>query len=101
MSNTHDNYVPASQANTYALIGFILSVLGFFTFITAIPGVILSHMGLKQIRATGEAGHGLAVAGLVIGYCVIGLSVLALLLIALVVIVPLLILGSAAINGYY
>ena len=101
MSTSHDDYVPADQPNTLALIGFILSVLGFFTFITAIPGVILSHMGLKQIRQTRQAGHGLAVAGLVIGYSVIGLSIFAVMIVLLVILVPMLILGSAAMNGYY
>ncbi len=35
--------------------------------LTGIPAIILGAMSLKQIRETGEGGHGMAVAGLVLG----------------------------------
>lgn len=84
-----------------ALIGFILSVAGFFTFVTAIPGVILGHIALRQIRVTRESGHGLAIAALAVGYSVIALGLLTAIVVIAVILVPLLILGSAAVNGWY
>lgn len=63
--------------NTMALVGFILSLAGFVTGITAIPGIVLGHIGLHQIKRTGEAGHGLGVAALIIGYIQVGLAILA------------------------
>jgi uncharacterized membrane protein len=65
--------------NTFALVGFILSIAGFVTGITAIAGIILGHIGLHQIKKTGEAGHGLGVAALIMGYIQVGLWVLALI----------------------
>jgi len=89
--------VSASYAptNMMALIGFILSAAGFFSFLSAIPGVVLGHVALKQIRNTGEAGHGLAVAALAVGYSVIALGVMTMFLIIAVILVPFLVLGSA------
>jgi hypothetical protein len=84
-----------------ALIGFVLSVVGFFSFISAIPGVVLGHIALKQIRNTGEGGHGFAVAALAVGYSVIALGVLTALIVFAVILVPLLILGSAGFPDYY
>jgi hypothetical protein len=76
MTNT-----PAAETktNTFALVGFILSVAGFVTGVTAIPGIVLGHIGLSQIKKTGEQGHGLGVAALVVGYIQVGLWVLALI----------------------
>jgi hypothetical protein len=65
--------------NTFALVGFILSIAGFVTGITAIAGIILGHIGLHQIKKTGEAGHGLGVAALIMGYIQVGLAVLAVI----------------------
>jgi len=76
MTNT-----PAAETktNTFALVGFILSVAGFVTGVTAIPGIVLGHIGLSQIKKTGEQGHGLGVAALVVGYIQVGLWVLAVI----------------------
>ena len=88
--------------NVMALIGFILSVVGFFSFITAVPGIILGHIALKQIRTTHESGHGLAVAALAVGYSVIGFAALALFFVALAFfLLPLLFVGSDALFGSY
>ena len=70
MSN---NTVETKSTNTMALVGFILSLSGFVVGITAIPGIVLGHIGLSQIRKTGEDGHGLGVAALVLGYIQVGL----------------------------
>lgn len=90
-----------APTNTFALVGFILSLFSLVTFITAIPGLVLGHLGLKQIRETGQDGHGMAIAAVVIGWVVVGLGVLSVLIVALVFLIPLMIIGSAAINGGY
>ncbi|WP_223846870.1 DUF4190 domain-containing protein [Bifidobacterium rousetti] len=46
--------------NVMAVVGFALS------FFVAIAGLILSIIGLRQIKRTGEKGRGLAIAGIVI-----------------------------------
>jgi peptidyl-prolyl cis-trans isomerase B (cyclophilin B) len=69
-----------------ALVGFILSVSGVATGITVIPGIVLSHIGMSQIKRTGESGRGFALAGLVVGYCVVGLSAVAVIMIVLIAI---------------
>ena len=87
--------------NVMALVGFILSIMGFFTFVSAIPGVVLGHIALRQIRVTRESGHGLAVAALAVGYSLIALGILSVILITLIVLVPLLILTTATMYGAY
>ena len=69
-----------------ALIGFILSVSGVVVGITVIPGIVLSHIGMSQIKRTGESGRGFALAGLVVGYCLVGLSVIAVIIVLLLAI---------------
>ncbi|MCO1337452.1 hypothetical protein BJH93_00845 [Kocuria polaris] len=59
---------PAPQVrptNTFAILALI------FSFFVAILGVIFGHLARAQIRRTGEAGDGLALAGLIIGYAAI------------------------------
>lgn len=95
----------STQVNVFALVGFILSLVGIFTFVTSIVGVVLGHVSLKQIRQTQEQGHGMAVAALVIGYVTIGLWVLALvgfvLFTVLLFIVPSLIFMTNGTDVYY
>lgn len=69
--------------NTMALVGFILSIAAVFVSVTAIPGVILSHVGMKQIKEKGEPGRGFALAGIIVGYCVIGLWALVVVILVL------------------
>lgn len=51
--------------NTFAILSLI------FAFFVSILGVIFGHLARAQIRRTGEAGDGMALAGLVIGYAAI------------------------------
>ena len=76
---SENSATPAKSTNTLALVGFILSLAGFVTGITAIPGIILGHIGLSQIKKTGEDGHGLAVAALIMGYIQVGLAILGII----------------------
>jgi hypothetical protein len=57
-------YQPApvgGKTNTLAIVGFILS------FFVTVAGIIVSVIALRQIKQTGEGGHGFALAGLIIG----------------------------------
>lgn len=58
---------PSGNINTLALVGFCLSMSSFLLVITALPGLICSIIGLKQIKAGNGEGKGLAIAGIVVG----------------------------------
>jgi hypothetical protein len=64
-------YQPGPPNNVPAIIALIASCLGF-----TVPGIVLGHIALHQIRRTGEAGHGLAAAALIVGYILFGVSIL-------------------------
>lgn len=60
--------VPQAKTNGLAIAGLICSGLGLHTCgLTAVAGLILSLLALRQIRERGEKGKGVAVAGVVIG----------------------------------
>ena len=60
--------------STLAILGFVLSFAG------ALPGIVLSHVALAEIKRTNDRGWGLAVAGLWVGY--VGLIILVPLVVA-------------------
>ncbi|AMB57709.1 DUF4190 domain-containing protein [Microterricola viridarii] len=74
----------APKTNTFAIVSLVASVVGFFTGITFLVGIIFGHIALSQIKKSGENGRGMAIAGLVIGY--IGLVLGIILTIALIAI---------------
>jgi hypothetical protein len=53
--------------------------------LATIPAVVLGHVARHQIRRTGEAGSGLALAGLILGWIGVGFLVLAVIGIAALV----------------
>ena len=61
---------PVARTNTLAIVALVLS------FFVPLGGIICGHLALGQIKRTGEAGHGLALAGLIIGYVYSALIVL-------------------------
>jgi hypothetical protein len=65
------------QANGLAIASLVLGIVSLATCncLTAIPGIILGHMGLGQIRRSGgtQTGRGMALGGLVMGYIGLGL----------------------------
>ncbi len=78
---------PTSQ---WAIWSLVCSILGFFTFVTAIPGVIFGHLALNEIKKNPRLeGRGLAIAGLIMGYIVVGLAALAILFYVVVIIIVL------------
>ncbi|RGE24283.1 DUF4190 domain-containing protein [Leucobacter sp. wl10] len=50
------------QTNTYALLAII------FAFLSPIAGIVFGHLGLSQVKRTGDAGRGIALTGLIISY---------------------------------
>lgn len=68
-------YAAPRPTNTMSILALI------FAFVFSPLGVVFGHIGLSQIKRTGEQGRGLAIAGLVIGYLGIAVIVLYLALI--------------------
>jgi eukaryotic-like serine/threonine-protein kinase len=64
---------PPPPVNTLATLSLV------FAFVFAPVGAILGHLGLAQIRRTGELGRDRAVVGLALSYAFITLTVAALL----------------------
>lgn len=70
-------YPAASRTNVLAIISMIASIVGFIwllPFIGSLAGIIMGHISLRQIAATGENGRGMALAGVIVGY--VGLALL-------------------------
>ena len=65
------------RTNALAIVSLVSSLVGLVVwFLAPIAGIITGHIALGQIKRTGEAGQGMAMAGLIIGYVLTGLSVL-------------------------
>lgn len=56
--------------NSLAVVSLVAAILSWVVcpFVGAVVAVIAGHIARNQIRRTGEAGDGLALAGLIIGY---------------------------------
>jgi uncharacterized membrane protein YidH (DUF202 family) len=61
----------SSTTNTLAIVSLVTSIIGL-----GIVGIITGHLGLSQIKKTGEQGYGLALAGLIIGYLAVAAAVI-------------------------
>ncbi|WP_234812329.1 DUF4190 domain-containing protein [Mycolicibacter longobardus] len=64
----------AQKTNVLAVTSLILALLGLVFWPLALAGTILGVIALNQIKSTGEAGHGIAVAGTAIGGAAVMLS---------------------------
>lgn len=87
--------VQAAPTNTLAIITLILSLLVPAWPLSSIAGIITGHISLKQLKTSGENGHGLAKAGLIISYIVTGLAVIGAII---TVIIVLALISTAAVN---
>ncbi|RFA08831.1 hypothetical protein B7R54_06025 [Subtercola boreus] len=96
----YDPYaVPPPQAygqrtNTLAIIALVLGLT------IPIGGIVTGHIALAQIRRTGEAGRGLALAGLIIGYAYTALVILAILAYVIFIVVLVGAAGMSHSTGY-
>ena len=50
-----------------------------FWFLAGIPAIVFGHIARRQIRETGEAGSGMAMAGLIMGYVGVFVPLIALI----------------------
>jgi hypothetical protein len=70
------------HTNTLAVLSLCFGVgQVFLWFVGAIAAIVCGHAARRQIRQTGEAGDGMALAGLILGYAGVLLPALVLVLI--------------------
>lgn len=61
----------AQQTNVFAVLALVFGIIG------GLLGIVFGHIALNQIRRTGEAGRGMAIAGLALGYIYLACILLA------------------------
>jgi hypothetical protein len=92
-------YVPQAQPqprttsgdlNDLAVVALIASCIGL-----SIPGLVMGHIALGQIKRTGQTGHGFALAAVIVGWVVTVLVVLAVVAFIIFMIAVLSVAGSA------
>ena len=86
---------PAPVAGRPTNVMAIVALVAAFVF--PLAGIVVGHIALGQIKKTGEAGHGLALAGTVLGYV---FTVVWLLIIVFSFILPFLLIGAAGSYGF-
>jgi hypothetical protein len=59
--------IPARRTNVNAVVSLIFGILWLF-WLGSLVAVVCGHKARNQIRRTGEAGDGAAIAGLILGY---------------------------------
>jgi Domain of unknown function (DUF4190) len=85
-------YTPTPKTNVLAIVAIILG------FVVPIGGIITGHIALSQIKKTGEAGHGLALAGTILGY-VLSAGWIIFWIVYIIIIVSAISVGSS--GGFY
>lgn len=82
-------YGAQSKTNVMAIISLVGGIAGFvwiLPLIGSLAGIIFGHIGLSQIKKTGEQGRALALTGLILGYVGIGLLIIGLIVIFAVIV---------------
>ena len=69
---------PRHKTNTFATLSVV------FAFVFAPVGAVLGHLGLSQIRRTGQRGHDRALIGLTLSYALIVIAIVAVVVWAVV-----------------
>ena len=69
---------PRQETNTFATLSVV------FAFVFAPVGAVLGHLGLSQIRRTGQRGHDRALIGLTLSYAFIVIAIVAVVVWAVV-----------------
>ena len=70
--NPYGQQNPQDKFNVLSIISLVTSILGI-----SLVGVITGHIGMSQIKKTGEKGRGLALGGLIVGYLGLALGLIA------------------------
>ena len=84
---------PASgtgDLNDLAVLALIASCVGL-----SVPGLVMGHIALRQIKKTGETGHGFALAAVIVGYVITVLVLLAVVAFVVFMIAIFVVAGSA------
>jgi len=91
-------FVPRQNGLAVACLVLGIISLACSQCITAIPGVILGHVALRQIRDSrgADTGRGMAISGLVCGYISIGVTLLVIVGYVLLIVLGL---GAAAFSA--
>gem|GEM_PF-1293241 len=76
----------APRTNSLAVVSLVAGIAAWIIcpLIGAIVAVVSGHIARNQIKTSGEAGGGLALAGLILGYAHLALSVIGLILVVVV-----------------
>ncbi|MFV0286125.1 MAG: DUF4190 domain-containing protein [Demequina sp.] len=69
---------PGTEKNWMNITSLALSLGGFVTGVTFIPGIVFGHLGLSAAKRGEADNRGLGLAGLIIGYVMLGLIVVGL-----------------------
>jgi hypothetical protein len=72
-------------AATLGLASLCLIPLGCLPLIAWLVAIITGHMGMSEIRRTGENGRGMAISGVVMGYVGLGLTLAAICVITILI----------------
>jgi hypothetical protein len=80
----------SGELNDLAVIALIASCIGF-----SIPGLVMGHIALRQIKRNGQTGHGLALAAVILGYVITVLVLLAVVVFIVFMIAVFVAAGSA------
>jgi hypothetical protein len=86
--------VRSGELNVLALVALIASCIGF-----TIPGIVMGHIALLQIKKTGESGHGLALAAVIVGYALFALTIVVIIVYVIFIFFVIGIAGSAVGNA--
>ncbi|MDQ1117355.1 hypothetical protein QE406_003364 [Microbacterium testaceum] len=78
----YGSYAATARTNVLAIISLVASIAGFvmLPFVGPLVGVITGHIGLAQIKRSGEKGRGLALTGVILGWVNIALIVISIAL---------------------
>jgi peptidyl-prolyl cis-trans isomerase B (cyclophilin B) len=79
---------PPASLNDLAVIALIASCVGL-----SIPGLVMGHLAMRQIKRSGDSGRGIALAAIIIGYAV---TVIVLLSIVAFVVFMIAVLSTAS-----
>ncbi len=89
-------YAPAAMprpTNGMAIASMVVSISGAlllfcygFGGLLGLAGAILGHISRRQLRTSGEAGDGMALAGVIVGWIVLGLAVVIVVAVVILVV---------------
>ena len=80
----------SGELNDLAVFALIASCIGL-----SIPGLVMGHIALRQIKRTGETGHGFALAAVIVGYVITVLVLIAVVVFIVFMIAVFVAAGSA------